>query len=173
MKLEPLIEMPNMVTGLWRQFGVHLFEGKLTLADMVQLDEAAKAWRKTNTGKTAELVIIYPSSSDAMMTHDERKRMAHIIKRWENLRLASATVILATGLIGAMHRSVLTGLQLLAPSPHPVKVFGTIPSAVVWLTPYIRELLGQEVTVDSVQTGVDELCKSFRAKRASAAEACF
>jgi hypothetical protein len=168
MKLDLLIEMPNMVSGLWRQFGVHVFEGRLTLADMVHIDEHAMAWRKTNTGKTVELVIVYPVPTDAMMTTEERKRMAHIIKRWENRRTASATVILATGLLGAMHRSVLTGLQLIAPPPHPVKVFSTTPSAVVWLLPHIRELHGPEPTVASVQEAVDELCNGFRARRALA-----
>ena len=27
MKLEPIIEIPCMTTGLWRRFAIHLFEG--------------------------------------------------------------------------------------------------------------------------------------------------
>ena len=43
MKLDFLIEMPTMVTGLWRQFGVHLFEGRMSLPEIVKMDEAAIA----------------------------------------------------------------------------------------------------------------------------------
>lgn len=163
MKLEPLIEMPNMVTGVWRRFGVHVFEGKLTLEDMVRMDDAGVAWHKKNQGKTVELVIVFPSNST--MTADERKRMARIIKRWEHLRIASATAILATGLVGAAQRSVLTGLQLIAPVPHPYKVFGAIEPAVEWLNPHVRELLGPEATLQATQLAVAELCTTFKASR--------
>ena len=37
MKLDPIIETPCMVTGLWRRFAVHLFEGKLPLDEMETL----------------------------------------------------------------------------------------------------------------------------------------
>lgn len=155
----PIIEMPTAFTAVWRRMGVHLFEGKLTLEDMDRLDDEGAAWRKKMPGKMVELVVIFPS--DAQMTNDERKRMAAIIKRWEHERVASSTVILAEGLVGSFHRSVLTGLQMLAPSPHPVKIFGAIAPAVQWLAPYARDLCGPETTAEALAAGVSDLCARF------------
>jgi len=92
------------------------------------------------------------------------QRVTHIIKRWESKRTASATVILAQGLVGAMHRSVLTGMQMIVPAPHPVKVFGTIGDGVKWLAPHIRELCGAEATPEALDAGVSELVAHFKAR---------
>jgi hypothetical protein len=154
--------LPGVVTGVWRRFGVHVFEGKLTVADMERLDESGIGWSRTNPGKRVELVIIFPS--DAKMTGEERARMARIIKRGEHMRTASATVVLATGLVGAMHRSVLTGMQMVVPPPHPVKVFGATPDGVAWLTPYVQELCG-DISYEDLLSGVDQLCAEFKARR--------
>jgi hypothetical protein len=158
----PIIEMPTAMTGIWRRVAVHLFEGKLTLDDMDRLDELGAAWRKKAPGKMIELVVIYPT--EAQLSPEERKRMAAIIKRWEGDRVASSTVVLAEGLLGSFHRSVLTGLQMLAPSPHPLKVFGTIAAATQWLTPFVRDLCGPDVSAESLTGGVDELCARFAAR---------
>jgi hypothetical protein len=169
-RFEPIIEMPNALTGVWRRFGVHLFEGTLTLADMDRLEEVGAAWRKTARGKMVELVVVFPS--EARMSGDERARMAAIIKRWEDAREASATVILAEGLVGALHRSVLTGIQMLVPAPHPTKVFGAIAPAVTWLAPYVEKLVGAEAKPAALIAGVEELCARFtNAKRAASATA--
>jgi hypothetical protein len=109
-----------------------------------------------------ELVVILPS--DARMTSEERARMAAIIKRWEHERIASSTVILADGLVGSLHRSILTGLQMIVPAPHPVKVFGAIAPAVQWLAPYVQELCGPDATAEVLLSGVNELCARFAAR---------
>ena len=158
----PIIEMPTAMTAVWRRFGVHLFEGKLTVADMDQLDDKGAEWRKRIPGKMVELVVVFPS--DAQMTSDERKRMAKIIKRWESARSASSTVILAQGLTGSLHRSVLTGLQMLVPAPHPMKVFGSIAPALKFLAPYIQALSGPDATPEALEDGVDELVTRFAAR---------
>jgi hypothetical protein len=144
--------------------GVHLFEGKLTTEDMDRLDAQGAEFRKRVPGKMVELVVIFPS--DARMTSEERSRMAALIKRWEKERIASSTVILAEGLIGSLHRSVLTGLQMLVPAPHPMKVFGAIEPAVKWLAPYVRELSGPDATAETLLAGVEELCARFTARTA-------
>ena len=154
-----------MMTAVWRRLGVHLFEGKLSVADMDRLDEAGAAWRKNVPGKMVELVVIFPS--EAHMTSEERARMAKIIKRWELSREASATVILAEGLIGSLHRSVLTGLQMLVPAPHPMKVFGAIAPAVTWLAPHIEKLSGPDAKPAALVAGVDEICARFSQRPAA------
>ncbi len=148
-----------MLTGLWRRFAVTLFEGKVTLADMDRIERASERWHAKVTGKVVEMVVILPSNTK--MTQAERVRMAKIIKRWEHTRVASATVILAQSLLGAVQRSVLTGLQLLAPSPHPTKVFGEVSEATVWLTPHVREVCGEDANAKELTAAITELSTTF------------
>ena len=163
-RFEPIIEMPCLVTGLWKRFSVHLFEGKVTVEDMEEIERRSEAWHAKIPGKMVEMVVVFPS--DARMTSEERAKMAHIIKRWEGSREASATVILAQGLVGAGHRAVLTGLQMLVPAPHPVKVFGATNDAIVWLAPHVRKLSGPDATPEALAAALDDLSTRFR-QRAS------
>lgn len=158
-KLEPLIQMPTTWTGTAGPFGVHLFEGKLTVSDMDRMEGSGSRWHRNNPGSTVELVIVLPS--DARLTNAERARMGELIKRWQDRRSASATTILAEGISGAMQRSVLTGLFLLAPPPHPAKVFGKISDAIRWLAPHVRALCGETATTSMIQSAVDEFCAEF------------
>jgi hypothetical protein len=158
-KLEPIIEMPCMVTGNWRRFAVHVFEGKLTLADMAVIEANSEAWHAKIPNQLVELVIILPS--DSKMTSDERSKMMQIIKRWEHTRIASATIVLAQGLLGSLHRSVLTGMQMVVPPPHPTKVFGRIDDGLRWLTPHIQKSSGAEVQADALIVAVDNLMDYF------------
>src|SRR5262249_25570444 len=142
---------------------VHLFHGRLTLGDMDRLDAFGMQWRRKNPGKIVEMSIILPS--EARMDREELARMAQIIKRWEGHRHASATVILAAGTTGALHRSLLTGLLLMAAPPHPSKVFSTVRDAVVWLWPYLRKMGDFEATPDEVVAGIDVFCAAFQERR--------
>ena len=163
MKLEPIIHLPTMVTGRWRRLGVHVFEGTLTVDDIVRIEASGSVWHKKNPGKVVEMVIILPS--EARMSSEERARMAALVKRWEDARTASATVVLASGLLGSMHRSILTGLQMLAPPPHPTKVFGATREAISWLLPYIHALCGADTTREDLLAAIDDLCAAFRGPR--------
>ena len=163
LKLEPFLTLPNLVTGMWRRFGVHVFEGSVSLDDMMRIEASGSLWHRTNPGPIVELVIICPS--DARMTNEERTRLAAIVKRWEKTRTASATVVLAEGLTGAMHRSILTGLQMVAPPPHPTKVFGRTPDAIAWLAPHVQALCGPDATAADLLAAVERMCEAFRASR--------
>lgn len=163
LKLEPFLTLPSLVSGMWRRFGVHVFEGGLSLDDMVRIEASGSSWHRTNPGQIVELVIIFPS--DARLTNEERTRLAAIVKRWEKTRTASATVVLAEGLTGAMHRSILTGLQMIAPPPHPTKVFSRTPDAVGWLAPHVQALCGPDATAADLLAAVDRLCEAFRESR--------
>ncbi len=121
MKFDPIISLPNTMTGMWRRLGVHVFEGTLTLDDMARIEAIGSLWHRKNPGKVVELVIIFPS--DARLSGEERARLAGIVKRWEGVRTASATVVLASGLTGAMHRSVLTGLNFAGAAAASVESF--------------------------------------------------
>jgi hypothetical protein len=158
-KLDPIIEMPCMVTGNWRRFAVHVFEGKATLADMAAIEENSERWHAKIRDQLVEMVIILPSN--AKMTGDERSKMTHIIKRWEHTRIASSTVVLAQGLLGSLHRSVLTGMQMVVPPPHPTKVFGSIDDGLRWLAPYIQKSSGADAQADTLIVAVDNLIAYF------------
>jgi hypothetical protein len=159
--LEPVLRSPTMITGIWRRFGVHAFEGALSPDDMSRLESFGNVWHKKNPGHVVEMAIIFPS--EARMESDARARMAKIIRRSEMMRRASATVILGRGLVGSMQRSVLTGLMMIAPPPHPIKVFGSITDAVVWLTPHIQAVCGADAKPQELNAAVDALCATFHA----------
>jgi hypothetical protein len=161
-KIDPLAQLPTAWNGVAGRFGVHLFEGHLSLDDMDRLDAIGARWRGNDTMKIVELVIVYPS--EARMSTAERQRMAQLIKRWEHYRVASATVILAPGLLGTIHRSVLSGLQMLAPAPHPVKVFRDTKDALAWLDPHVRAVNGEDATQALTQAAVDAFCAAFKAR---------
>ncbi|MDB4968522.1 MAG: hypothetical protein JWN44_4211 [Myxococcales bacterium] len=162
MKLEAMIDMPCLLTGTWSRFGVHLFHGRVTTRDMDEMEQLGDAWMAKNPGKIVELVIIFPSRE--RMTGAERTRMSRVIKRREKERTASATVILAQGLTGAVHRSVLTGLLMLVPPPHPVKIFGATREAVAWLAPHVQALCGPTASTEALTGAVEALCAKFQAR---------
>jgi hypothetical protein len=164
-ELESLIQMPSLLTGVWRRFAVHVFEGAVTTDDMDLMETHAARWHRSNPGKVVELVVIFPSNT--RMSSEERTKMASFIKRWEHTRAASATVILATGLLGAMHRSVLTGMLLFAPPPHPTKVFGEVLPSIHWITPHVQSLCAEDASRDDLQAGIEALCTRFRSERAA------
>ena len=100
---EILLEQPNMLCAAWRRFGIYLFEGRVSIEDIGRLETMGFQWFRKNPGKIVEMVVIYPS--EARMSPEERAHMGKVIKRWEDRRSASATVVLATDLIGSMQRS--------------------------------------------------------------------
>ena len=116
MIFESLTQLPTAWSMVSGRFGVHLFEGPLTVAEMTEMQRRGNAWHAKHPGRIVELVVIYPS--DDRMTQAERSKMVQLMKQWEHVRDAAATVILAEGLMGSLHRSILTGLMMLAPAPH-------------------------------------------------------
>jgi hypothetical protein len=148
-----------MVTGIWERFGVHVFEGHCSIEHMSRMEAQGDLWFRRNPGKLVELVVVYPSSVG--MTMEERKRMQAIIKRWEPHRVASATTLLAEGILGAMHRSILTGMLMIVPPPHPAKIFAATETAVDYLAPYIQSVTGPHATAAALREGVAELCTHF------------
>jgi hypothetical protein len=159
-KLEPIIKLAPAWTAVSGGFAVHVFEGHLSIADMDRMQAIGDDWYRRNRGRRVELVIVFPS--DAKMSAEERRRMTVLIKRWERERDASATVILAEGLRGSIQRSVLTGFTLVAPPPHPMKVFSEIPEAVSWLHPYTAPLCPHAVSPEVVLAAIQDLCRQFR-----------
>jgi hypothetical protein len=162
MNFEPVIRTPTTWVSVCSRFAVHLFEGHVTLPEMDHMQIIGERWRLQHPEKRVELAVIFPS--EARMTHEERARMARLIKLGEAERAATATVILAQGLMASMQRSMLTGMLMIAPPPHPSKVFGSMPDALAWLTPHVKATCGSELKCDELASGVHAHIEQFRAR---------
>src|SRR5690349_19927053 len=78
------------------------------------------AWtRERGSAKNVTLVVIHGSKTS--MSFAARATIAKMTAETESSRLASASVVLGGGMVGALHRSILTGFSILVPPPHPVK----------------------------------------------------
>jgi len=162
MRFEPLICMSTSWTSVFGRFALHLFEGRVALEDMDLMQSIGEHWNIKHPGKRVEMVVVLPS--DTRMTLDERARMARLIKLGEAHRAASATVILAEGILASMQRSVLTGMMMLAPSPHPAKVFGVLHEAAHWIYPHVQELCGPALKLEPFIAALDEQLQAFKAR---------
>jgi hypothetical protein len=138
MKLEALIRTPTAWTSVTSRFAVHLFEGRVTLPEMNDMLAVGRRWNAEHPETRVELVVVFPS--DTRMSHDERVHMARVLKLGEARRVCSATVILAEGLLASVQRSILTCMTMLAPPPHPARVFDGVTGALEWLFPYVRSV---------------------------------
>jgi hypothetical protein len=162
MTLQTVIRLPTAWSSADEGWAVHLFEGELTVADMDRMQHSGDRWAMRNAGKRAELVIIHPSA--ARVSAEERARMARLMKHGEARRSASATVILADGVLGALQRSTLTALMMVAPASHPAKVFGSTSDALRWLFPYVQSLTPNFVGAEELELALTEHLKEFRAR---------
>jgi hypothetical protein len=162
MRFEPLIRMSTAWTSVFGRFAIHLFEGRVTVEDMELLQSIGQQWNVKHPGKRVELVVVLPS--DTRMTAEERARMARLIKLGEAHRAASATVILAEGILASMQRSMLTGMMMLAPAPHPTKVFGALSDASRWLFPFVQALPGPQLTQAEFGNAVDDQLAAFKVR---------
>jgi len=129
---------------------------------MDRLESEGDRWHAAHPGQLVEMVVIFPS--DARMNGTERERMVRLIKRREKARVASATVVLAEGITGAMHRSVLTGLNLIARPPHPAKVCANLSDAIAFLMPHLRATCDPRATHATMLGALEEARAAFEAR---------
>jgi hypothetical protein len=113
-------------------------------------------------GERTALAVVFPS--EARLTPEERTHWARLVKRGEAHRAGSATVILATGTLASLQRSLLTGLTMLAPPPQPSKVLGTIDDALPWLAPYLQATLRPRVAYGELCSALQAHVAAFRAR---------
>src|SRR5579862_8160085 len=53
---EHLIEQPNVLFAAWRKFGVYLFEGEVSIADIDRIEMTGSQFFRKNPGKIVEMV---------------------------------------------------------------------------------------------------------------------
>lgn len=164
MGFEPLFRTATAWISVFDHFAVHLFEGAVSVSDMDRMQTLGGRWNLQHPGKRAELVVIFPSN--ARLTSEERVRMTQLMKLGEPHRAAGATVILASGMQGSLQRSMLTGLTMIAPPPHPWKVFGATADAMTWLTPHLVATCRIE-SVQAIDGALNQLVEEFKLRTSS------
>jgi hypothetical protein len=162
MRFEPLICIPTAWTSVSSRFAIHVFEGRVTLDDMELMQRVGERWNKDNPGKRVELSVVLPS--DTRLSDEERVRMGRLIKLGESHRTASATVILAEGMLASMQRSMLAGMMMLAPPPHPTRVFGKLADAAQWLLPHVQAVCDARPDLDELSASLEDHLAQFRTR---------
>jgi hypothetical protein len=126
----------------WKGLVVWVVDGHTPLDELERLRVLVRGWtRERGAAKNVTLVVIHASSTT--MSTEERRSVARMVEETKSSRLASSTVVAAAGVVAALHRSILTGISLLVPPPHPVKIVANVPAAVRFLHPYVEVLCGR------------------------------
>jgi len=151
--------------GTWKRVVLWVVEGHTPLEQLEALRRRfAELSRERGDEKHVALTILYPT--DSTMSAEERKCVARIIDESKHRRLASATAVLAQGLMGAVHRSILTGMSILVPAPHPHRITATIEDAIDFVHPYATLSSGPVLRSD-LRAMVGDLHNTLRARQQS------
>lgn len=157
---EPIFRLPTTwSTAIAGAVAVHHFEGEVTVLEMNKMQAIGDEWYRRYPGKSLSIAVVFPTTHRA--SAEQRDRMRQLIKHWEGKHLAAANAMLMDGLLGAMHRSILTGILMFAPPPHPSKVFAAVEPAVSWL---LDHQLGTALSAAEVLTAINQTSNEFLAR---------
>jgi hypothetical protein len=53
---------------------------------------------------------------------------------------------------------------MIAPAPHPVKVFGALGDATKWIAPHVREVSAHDTKPEMIDDAIDAIRKRFAAR---------
>ncbi len=114
----------NVILYMWRRNTT--LEGVRALNDVASVLKAAASSRVLACGAVEAGAPMPPADIRAEMS----RMMAHT---WASIVVASALTFEGTGFQASAVRGVATGLALIARSPFPHKVFGSVSEAATWL----------------------------------------
>jgi hypothetical protein len=133
--------------GTWKNLLVWVVQGHTGVAQLEKLRiRFLELARARGDEKHVALIVLYPSEST--MSAEERRCLARMIDESKRRRLASSTAVLAKGLMGAVHRSILTGMSILVPPPHPNRIVSSIEDAIAFVHPHVVQSCGAIATGD-------------------------
>ena len=156
----PIFRLPTTwSTAIADTVAVHHFEGEVTVLEMNKMQAIGDQWYARYPDKSLSISIVFPTTYRA--PPEQRDRMRQLIKHWEDRHLAAANVMLMDGLLGAMHRSIFTGILMPAPPPHPTKIFAELEPALPWLLSHQR---GSKLDVASLREAIDRISAEFLAR---------
>ncbi len=154
-RAEPDRVTPSYAIGAWKNLVIWVVDGHTPLEELERLRARVSDWNRARGGaKNVALIVLHAARST--MSAEERRSVARMIDESKHTRAASATVVLADGVLGALHRSILTGISMLVPAPHPTKVFADVERAIAFLEPHIARNCG-EVRREDVAAMVADL----------------
>lgn len=124
----------------WRRLTMWVVDGHTPLEELERLRHLVMRWVAAHPAKTVSLIVIH--GTPTTMSAEERRSVTKMIDDTKHTRVASATVILGRGMVGSLHRSILTGFSLLVPPPHPTRICADVDAAIGFLHPHIVEVCG-------------------------------
>jgi hypothetical protein len=166
--VEPAICTPTMAAATWRRMTFLVSDGHNDVAALERMRRMGHEWLRKSPGKTVDFVVIHPSNTT--MSSEERATMMRYIDETKHNRLASATVVLATGILGAVHRSILTGMNLIVPPPHPARICADVATGARFVERYADHLCGP-VTAEMIEDIAGGLHARILAAKAKADDA--
>jgi len=139
-RIEPDRVTESFAIGNWKRLTLWVVDGHTPVDELESLRQLSQEWREATTEKVVSLIVLHGRRTT--MSGPERRSVMNMINETKHTRLASATVVLGRGLIGSAHRSILTGMSIIVPSPHPVKICAEVSEAIDFLHPYIETVCG-------------------------------
>lgn len=110
-----------------------------------QLDVANK-----HGGKMTMIGIVSIGANVGRIGEDVRQKSVELMGKLSSVCLGTCTVILGGGLGATVIRMFLTGFHLMARTPFPQKVFGSVSEALTWA----QQLPGQSVDAQRLSSTV-------------------
>lgn len=157
--MRPRVELDHATAsyaiGTWHNLLIWVVDGHTGVEGLERLRvRFSELSRARGEEKHVALIVLYPAQTT--MSAEERKCLAKMIDESKHRRLASSTAVLSQGVIGAVHRSILTGISILIPPPHPNRIVSTIDDAVAFVHPHVVKACGP-ITRAELRAMVDDL----------------
>lgn len=150
----------SFAIGTFKNLLIWVAQGHTNVAELQELRVLFGMLAKARGDEPhVSLIILYPS--DSTMSGEERRVVTKLIEESKHRRLASATAVLATGVMAAVHRSILTGINLLVPPPHPNRITASIDEAISFVHPHVVKSSGP-ITQADVRAMIDELYEALK-----------
>lgn len=153
----------SYAVGTWKHLLLWVVEGHTPVEQLERLRVRIGALsRDRGDKKHVALTVLYPS--DSTMSAEERACVAKMIDETKHRRLAAATAVLAQGVMGSVHRSILTGMSLIVPPPHPNRIAASEEAAINFVHPYVVQSSGA-VTPEEIRAMSADLYEALRMEK--------
>jgi hypothetical protein len=124
-------EEPEVIIATWNNMVVTVWRQSATVKHVRMIDLCTERMAKANPKGLGFLAIIEPIGRNPEPgVREEALRQA---REWAHVYKSSAQVIEGQGFGAAIARTFVAGLNMLAPSSSPRRVFDRVRAAVPWL----------------------------------------
>jgi len=145
-------------TGAWREVHFDKMQARADIAFMRGRFAAQQAWlRELAPDKRILTVSVISADAVTMIDGELRSVVDESVKQLAPRIRAAALVIEATGLKGAVFRSIVAGLSLVAGARYETKTEPTLEGALRWLAPQLDADGGRAPTYDELYAAWREI----------------